>query len=100
MASLMATTTMSPSPAYRRFDPPSTRITSARRAPELSAILSIDSCCTTISLALSLRPLDDFHHAPALRLRQRPRLLDADAVARLRPLLVVRGHGLRARDLL
>src|SRR5438876_3063989 len=43
-ASLIATTTTSPRPAYRRLLPPSTRITSALRAPELSAILTIDSC--------------------------------------------------------
>src|SRR5207237_1446284 len=39
-------------------------MTSARRAPELSAILSIDSCCTTVppSAALPLR-----QHGPAAR---------------------------------
>src|SRR5438094_7079097 len=103
MASLMATTTMSPSPAYRRLDPPSTRITSARRAPELSAILSIDSCCTTVpplQVPPLLRALDDFDHPPPLGLRQRPRLDDPHRVARLGALLVVRGDLLGANDLL
>src|SRR5207244_359870 len=101
MASLMATTTMSPSPAYRRLDPPSTRITSARRAPELSAILRIDSCCTTVPLPLPLlRALDDFDHAPPLGLGQRAGLDDPHGVARLGALVVVRGDLLGAHDLL
>src|SRR5437899_4971896 len=102
MASLMATTTMSPSPAYRRLDPPSTRITSARRAPELSAILRIDSCCTTVPPSWSplLRALDDLDHPPPLGLRQRSRLADPHRVARLDALLVVRRDLLGAHDLL
>src|SRR5256886_4538201 len=103
MASLIVTTTMSPSPAERRLDPPSTRITSARRAPELSAILRIDSCCTTVPPSWSpplLRALDDFDHAPPLGLGQRPRLDDPHRVARLGALLVVRRDLLGAHDLL
>ena len=38
------TMTTSPSPAYLRRVPPSTRITSAVFAPELSATLTTDSC--------------------------------------------------------
>src|SRR5437773_7827616 len=49
MASLIVTTTMSPRPPWRRLDPPSTRITRAVRAPELSAILTIDSCWITLA---------------------------------------------------
>src|SRR5437763_16249067 len=70
-------------------------MTSARRAPELSAILSIDSCCTTVPPPPPLlRALDDFDHAPALGLRQRAGFDDAYRVARLRVGLVV------GRDLL
>src|ERR1700693_4382741 len=65
-------------------------MTRARRAPELSAILRIDSCCTTVPSPLSARPLDDFDDAPPLGLRQRPRLHDAHCIARLGPGLVVR----------
>src|SRR5437870_2468145 len=65
-------------------------MTSARRAPELSAILSIDSCCTTVPPPPPLlRALDDFDHAPALGLRQRAGFDDAYRVARLRVGLVV-----------
>src|SRR5256885_8161269 len=69
-------------------------MTSARRAPELSAILSIDSCCTTVPPPPLLRALDDFDHAPALGLRQRAGLDDPHRVARLGIRLVV------GRDLL
>src|SRR5438094_8790215 len=102
MASLMATTTMAPRPALRRLDPPSTRITSSRRAPELSAIWRIDSCSTTVPPSWSplLRALDDFDHPPPLGLRQRPRLDDPHRVARLGALLVVRRDLLGAHDLL
>src|SRR2546425_8716493 len=64
-------------------------MTSARRAPELSAILSIDSCCTTVPPPPLLRALDDCDHAPALGLRQRAGLDDPHRVARLRVRLVV-----------
>src|SRR5207237_10732445 len=69
-------------------------MTSARRAPELSAILSIDSCCTTVPPPPLLGALDDFDHAPALGLRQRAGLDDTHGVARLGIGLVV------GRDLL
>src|SRR3989442_560421 len=94
MASLIVTTTMSPSPPERRFEPPSTRITSALRAPELSAIFSIVSCCTTVPPRPLARALDDFDHAPPLRLGERSRLHDPHGVAVLRTLVVV------GRDLL
>src|SRR6478672_6305456 len=51
-------------------------MTSARRAPELSAMRSMDSCWTML-----LRPFDDLGHPPADRLRERPRLHDAHGVA-------------------
>src|SRR2546430_1107688 len=70
-------------------------MTSARRAPELSAILSTDSCCTTVPPPPPLlRALDDFDHAPAFGLRQRAGFDDAYRVARLRVGFVV------GRDLL
>src|SRR5713226_7351650 len=76
---------------------------SARRAPELSAILRIDSCCTTVPPSWSpplLRALDYVDHAPPLGPRQRPRLDDPHRVARLGALVVVRGDLLGADDLL
>src|SRR5437870_11821940 len=102
MASLMATTTVSPRPAYRPSDPSRTRITSARPAPQSSASLRIDSCCTTVPPSWSplLRALDDLDHPPPLGLRQRPRLDDPHRVARLGDLLVVRRDLLGAHDLL
>src|SRR2546422_1408433 len=68
-------------------------MTSALRAPELSAILRIDSCWITVRVS-SAGPLEDFDHAPALGLRQRPRLHDAHRIPRLGALVVV------GRDLL
>src|SRR5688572_15599746 len=47
-------------------------------APELSATRRRDSCWI---IASSLRPLEDFHDSPALRLRQRAGLHHADLVA-------------------
>src|SRR5437867_6000285 len=95
-------TTRSPRPAYRRLVPPSTRITSARFAPELSATLTMDSCWIIgVSCVLGSLPraVDDLDETPALVLRQRPRLDDAHEVSGLRRvLLVVRFHLLRARD--
>src|SRR5829696_4526409 len=44
MASLTVATMMSPMPAYRRPDPPSTRMHKISLAPVLSATLSRDSC--------------------------------------------------------
>src|SRR4029077_114921 len=74
-------------------------MTRALRAPELSAILSLDSCCTTVVPSGLLRALDDCDDAPALGLGERARLFDADGIARLRALLVVGGHGLAPRHL-
>src|ERR1700675_4575448 len=64
-------------------------MTSASRAPELSAILRIVSCCTTVPSPSSAGPLDDFDDTPPLDLRQRACLHDAHRIARLCPLLVV-----------
>src|SRR5690606_23561878 len=44
VASFTAATITSPTPAYRRCDPPSTRMQSTSRAPVLSATLRRDSC--------------------------------------------------------
>src|SRR5262249_4780432 len=75
-ASLTAATKTSPMPAYRRRVPPSTLMHSTSRAPELSATLSRLSCWI-----MSARPLQDFHDAPALQLRERTRLGQAHPVA-------------------
>src|SRR5829696_3646673 len=91
----MATTTVSPRPAYRRLLPPSTRMTRARRAPELSAMRRMLSCWTML-----LRPLHDLSHPPRHRLGQRPRLHDPDGIARLRVHFVPRLHLLGAGHLL
>src|SRR5690606_7178513 len=89
---------MSPTDAYRRPEPPSTRMHSASFAPELSAILSLVSCWI---IAASLRLLDDFDQTPALLLRQRSRLDDPHDVALARlTVLVVRIVLLRPYDLL
>src|SRR5690554_6585921 len=71
---------------------------SASLAPELSAILRIDSCWI---IAASPGLLDDVDQAPPLQFGQRPRLHDADHVPLLRlARLVVRVVLLRAYDLL
>src|SRR5690606_21163807 len=71
---------------------------SARLAPELSAILTIDSCWIIAASPGSFEDLDD---APALQLGQRPRLHDPHHVPLARRvLLVVRVVLLRTRDLL
>src|SRR6185503_748975 len=64
------------------------------RAPVLSATRTLDSCWITL-----LRHLEDLSEPPALRLRQRARLDDADDVAGLRLVLLVVGvELLRAPD--
>src|SRR6476659_2431601 len=64
------------------------------RAPVLSATRTLVSCWITL-----LRHLEDLGEAPALRLRERARLDDADEVAGLRlVLLVVRVELRRAAD--
>src|SRR5918997_5800106 len=90
----MATTTVSPRPAYRRLLPPSTRMTSALRAPELSAMRRMLSCWTML-----LRPLHDLRNPPVHRLGQRPRLHDTNRIADLGVVLVPSLHLLRAGDL-
>src|ERR1700757_1464602 len=75
-------------------------MTRARRAPELSAILRIDSCCTTVgSPSSSTRPLDDFDDAPPFGLGERPSFHDAHPIALLGAVLVVRGDPFGADDL-
>src|SRR5918997_6746102 len=91
----MATTTVSPRPAYRRLLPPSTRMTSALRAPELSAMRRMLSCWTML-----LRPLHDLRDPPVHRLCQRPRFHDPNRIADLGVVLVPRLDLLRPRDLL
>src|SRR5678810_520834 len=103
MASLIPSTTRSPRPAYRRLVPPSTRMTSARRAPELSAMRRMLSCWPMAHplRAIGLfRPLHDLDYPPPNRLRERPGLHDAHRVADLGVVLVSRLHGLGPRHLL
>src|SRR4051812_33509775 len=84
MASFTVATKMSPIDAYRRFEPPSTLMHRTSLAPLLSATRKRDSCWIT-----SAGPLEDFDEAPALQLRQRPGLLDANAVADVEVVLLV-----------
>src|SRR6478672_9275840 len=88
----------SPTPAYRRWEPPLTRMQRISRAPELSATFSLDSCWI-ISLPRLLHHVDQ---APALGLRQRPGLDHADhvALAGLIALVVSVKLGRAADDLL
>src|SRR3954469_1751197 len=95
IASLMATTTVSPRPAYRRLLPPSTRMTRARRAPELSAMRRMLSCWTML-----LRPLHDLRDPPIHCLGQRPSLHDPYRIAGLGPMLVPGLHLFGTGDLL
>src|SRR3954469_12107234 len=88
MASLIATTTVSPRPAYRRLLPPSTRMTSARRAPELSAMRRMLSCWTI----WLLRSLDYFSDPPVHRLCQRSRLHDPHGITGLGAMVIPRLH--------
>src|SRR4051812_738680 len=73
-------------------------MTSARRAPELSAMRRMDSCCTML-----LGPLHDLGHPPAHRLGERPGLHDPHGVAGprgVRALEIAGLHLLGPRDLL
>src|SRR5579863_2969264 len=124
-ASFTAAVIMSPRPAFNPVEPPSGRIICSLRAPELSATSSIDLIITamaSISLVsgalcqaalcprLLHRDFDrGFRHdrglahnifeLPALQLRQRPRLLEADHVAHMRLIgFVVRVKFLIAGD--
>src|SRR4051812_13746437 len=78
MASLTVATKMSPIDAYRRLEPPSTLMHSTSLAPELSATRRRVSCWI---IDCSPGPFEHFDQAPALELRQRTSLLDADTVA-------------------
>src|SRR6185312_8503754 len=84
-AFLTATITTSPRPAYRRRVPPSTRMTCAVFAPELSATFTIDSCwiIDVSDYARLTSALDDLDDTPPLVLRQRPRLGDTHGIAGL-----------------
>src|SRR6476620_11771890 len=109
MASLTVATMVSPIPAYRRPEPPRTRMQRISFAPVLSATRSRDSCwitshsyssCWFSPSRASLAELDclmtdglaeaaggllglleDLHHAPALGGREGTGLHDRDAVA-------------------
>src|SRR5262245_17852808 len=85
----METTMMSPRPAYFRREPPSTLMHLTMRAPELSAISRL--VVTWIMGLLLHRARDQAGDEPALVVRDRPVLLDLDAIADLVPVrLVVR----------
>src|SRR6185312_1079198 len=73
-ASLTVATMMSPIPAYRRPEPPSTRMQRISFAPVLSATRKRDSCWITRSSGASLGLLQDLHDPPPLGGRQRARL--------------------------
>src|SRR3954454_5781408 len=99
MASLTVQTMTSPMPAYRRPEPPSTRMHRTSLAPVLSATLSRDSCWITSGPPIDcsrkersgrsgessgVRSLGTLHYlndAPALRGGERAGLHDLDAVA-------------------
>src|SRR6478672_2772468 len=117
MASLTVATMTSPMPAYRRPEPPRTRMQRISLAPVLSATLSRDSCwiigsspCRAGSQVgtrawrnsvsdlgraprgvVLLGLLEDLDDAPALRGRQRAGLLDPHAVADAALVLLVVG---------
>src|SRR5438445_3844537 len=75
----------SPRLAYRRPDPPSTRMTRTSLAPVLSATRHRVSCWITRSSSRpSLGSLHDLDHPPPLRLRKRPGLHDPNGVAHVR----------------
>src|SRR5262245_47803085 len=77
----METTMMSPRPAYFRREPPSTLMHLTMRAPELSAISRF--VVTWIMGLLLHRARDQPGHEPALVTRDRPVLLDLNAIADL-----------------
>src|SRR5215204_7273443 len=80
----------SPTRAYRRFEPPITRMHRISRAPVLSATLSLDSCwITNVRPSCLARGLEHLGEAPVLCLRQRPRLDDPHQVADVRLVLGV-----------
>src|SRR5439155_11239824 len=82
----------SPMPAYRRPEPPSTRMHRTSLAPVLSATRHRVSCWITLRdspWTPSFGLLDHFDHPPPLGLRERPGLHDPDHVARLGPTVLV-----------
>src|SRR5215510_13523927 len=92
-ASLTDAVMTSPSPAYRPAEPPRMRMQAIRRAPELSATSRIVPIWIMASLRSSSSGFDqDFSQDPTLPLRQRPGLLDPDAVAGLRGVGLVMRH--------
>src|SRR5687768_17542579 len=109
-ASLIETTITSPTVAYLRLEPPSTLMQRTCLAPLLSATSSTDSIWImgilrpapsprAPSLVGGVERLAALDHHPALRLRERPALLDDDDVVDLAlVLLVVRVVLLPARD--
>src|SRR5205807_9027872 len=101
MACLTVATITSPTPAYRRCDPPRTRMQRISRAPVLSATRRRVSVWI-IAPSGSSRPLQDLGETPALRLAERATLDQAHRVALVRLVaLVVRVQRRgRADDLL
>src|SRR5436309_266269 len=90
MASLTVATMTSPMPAYRRPEPPSTRMHRISFAPVLSATLSRDSCWIMCLLPRALLGLlEDLDDAPALGGRERTGLHDLDPVAHAALVLLV-----------
>src|SRR5438270_662552 len=99
IASLTETIITSPTVAVLRCEPPSTLMHCTRRAPELSATSRLVCIWIIGSASRRLSAFALGQDDPALPLRDRPALLDADGLARPEPvLLVVRGVLLRARD--
>src|SRR5487761_1324412 len=110
-ASFTVATMTSPMPAYRRPEPPSTRMHKISLAPVLSATLSRDSCWITSTPASSrsacvanhrghlLGLLQDFRYPPPPGRGQRPGLHQQHPVADAAGVVgVVRGVLLRAPD--
>src|SRR5487761_1459867 len=110
-ASFTVATMTSPMPAYRRPEPPSTRMHKISLAPVLSATLSRDSCWITSTPASSrsafvanhrghlLGLLQDFRYPPPLGRGQRPGLHQQHPVADAAGVVgVVRGVLLRPPD--
>src|SRR3954470_702529 len=81
MASLTEATMMSPRLAYRRPEPPSTRMHRTSLAPVFSGTLQRVSWWITGLPQFLLRSFDDLDHAPPLGLGQRARLHEPHGVA-------------------
>src|SRR5262245_66117870 len=102
MASLTATTMVSPIVAYLRFDPPSTLMHCSRRAPELSATSRLVSIwiierslarlgARTPCSAPDPSGLPVLQHHPALVPGNRPAFLDPHDVAHLKRVVGIVG---------